>query len=128
LPRRPSAEERGQQKPRRREADLIARRDKQKGALIADLRVGLEAANLQHIAEGRQIDQGLSARKQQMKELEVESDSMKSDYQRMLNEKNSRLTSALSELVNLLNSIVGKRPSLGTRFDLHFKWWWTGRK
>jgi hypothetical protein len=65
--------------------------------------------------------------KQQMKEPEVESDLMKSDYQRMLNEKNSRLTSALPELVDLLNSIVRKRPSLGTKFNLHVKWWWTGR-
>jgi hypothetical protein len=51
LPRRPSTEERGQQNPRRREADLIARCDKQKGTLIAFLRVGLKAANLWHIAE-----------------------------------------------------------------------------
>jgi predicted nuclease with TOPRIM domain len=91
--------------------------------LIADLWVEPEAANLQHIVEGRQIDRELSAMKQRMKELEVESDSLKSDYQRMLNEKNFRLTSALPELVDLPNSIVGKRPSLGTRLDLHVKWW-----
>jgi hypothetical protein len=61
------------------------------------------------------------AMKQRMKELDVESDSIKSDYQRTLNEKNSRLTSALPELVNLPNSIVGKQPSLGMRLDLYVK-------
>jgi hypothetical protein len=64
--------------------------------------------------------------KQRMQELEMEFDSIKSDYQRMLSEKNSRLTTALPELIDLPNSIVGKRPSLGTRLDLHVKCWWTG--
>jgi hypothetical protein len=56
-----------------------------------------------------------------MKDLEVESDSIKSDYQRMLSEKNSRLTNALPELIDLPNSVVGKQPSLGTRLDVHVK-------